>query len=156
MKRALLTAAVLAILGIGTAGVATAAPSKQTDTQVIGAVRIDPNDPTVAYVTARYICQPGDETHLWVSVKQVDSRLPDPILKVEESTQFSAAWSQSHPTDEVTCDAGWHVQTFEVNQTEYPGAGFGELMPGQAYVQFCLFGGDGTFAPSMRFAQVGY
>jgi hypothetical protein len=34
--------------------------------------------------------------------------------------------------------------------------GFGALAPGQGYVQFCLFGGDGTYARSMRFAAVGY
>ena len=35
-----------------------------------GVVRIDPNDPTVAYVSGRYNCPTG-EAHLFVSVKQV-------------------------------------------------------------------------------------
>ena len=85
MKRALLTAAVFALLGIGTVGVATAAPSKKTDTQVIGSVRIDPNDPTVAYVTARYICEGGPGAHVWVSVKQAASRLPEDWLREERA-----------------------------------------------------------------------
>jgi hypothetical protein len=153
MKRALLTAAVLLVVGIGTAATATASPSKKTDANVLGNVRIDPNDPTVAYVTARYICSGGmtDETHLWVSVKQTAARRPDTRLKQEESSAIAAAWSQNHPTSQVTCDGKWHVDTFTVSHDEY---GFGELQPGQAYVQFCLFGGDGTFTASMRFAEI--
>ena len=30
----------------------------------------------------------------------------------------------------------------------------GDLAAGQGYVQFCLFGGDGTFVSSQRFAAV--
>jgi hypothetical protein len=81
MKRALFAAFTVAVALIASAGVATAAaPTGKTDAQVIGNVRIDPTDPTVAYVTARYVCQGGttEQTHLWVPVKQTASRLPDP------------------------------------------------------------------------------
>jgi hypothetical protein len=152
--RILAVLALLAVAVIATGGVATAAaPPGKTDAQVLGSVRIDPNDPTVAYVTAQYVCQGGmtEQTHLWVSVKQTEARLPDNRLKEEESSSISAAWSQSHPTDSVVCDGQWHTQTFTVDQAEQ---GFGELQPGQGYVQFCLFGGDGTFVFSMRFAAV--
>jgi hypothetical protein len=155
MKGRLLSVlALLAVAVIATAGLATAAaPPGKTDAQVLGPAQIDANDPTIAYVTARYICQGGmtEETHLWVSVKQTASRLPDNRLKEEESSGISAAWSQSHPTASVVCDGQWHTQTFTVSHAEY---GFGELQAGQAYVQFCLFGGDGTFVFSMRFAEV--
>ena len=152
MRAAFLTAVVLCAL-IATVGTASAAPSGKSDAQVLGNVRIDQNDPTVAYVTARYVCQGGmtEETHLWVSVKQTADRQPDSALKAEESSAISAAWSQSHPTAEVTCDGEWHVGTFTVSHDEY---GFGELKQGQAYVQFCLFGGDGAFVFSMRFAEI--
>jgi hypothetical protein len=155
MKGTILAAlALLAFALVSTAGLATAAaPPGKSDAQVLGHVQIDANDPTVAYVTARYICQGGmtAETHLWVSVKQTASRLPDNRLKAAESSGISAAWSQSHPTGAVVCDGQWHTQTFTVSHAEY---GFGELMAGQGYVQFCLFGGDGTFVFSMRFAEV--
>jgi hypothetical protein len=154
MKARILAAVVLlTITAFATAGIATASPSGKSDAQVLGNVRIDPNDPTVGYVTARYVCEGGQtaETHLWVSVKQTASRLPDPALKGAGSSEISAAWSQSHPTAQVVCDGAWHVDTFTVSHAEY---GFGELQPGQAYVQFCLFGGDGTFVFSMRFAGV--
>ena len=80
MKRfGLLVALVTAMLAL-TAGVAVAAPAGKLDSQVIGNVRIDAADPTVAYVTARYICEGGDGAHVWVSVKQAASRLPEQWL----------------------------------------------------------------------------
>src|SRR5206468_5447767 len=110
---------------------ASASPPGKTDARVLGNVRIDSTDPTVAYVTARYICNGGmtDQTHLWVSVKQTTDRLPDPGLKQGESSGISAAWSQNHPTAQVNCDGRWHVDTFAVSHEEY---GFGELEQGQA------------------------
>jgi hypothetical protein len=158
MTKVLAAAAVLAAVVIGTAAVATAAPAGKTDAQVISNVRIDPADPTVGYVTARYICQSGapDSTaagHLWVSVKQTADRGPDNALKDEGSSGIAAGWSQSHPTAQVVCDGSWHTDTFTVSHTEY---GFGTLSPGQGYVQFCLFGGDGTYTASERFAAVKY
>ena len=104
-----------------------------------------------------YVCQPGapDSTaaaHLWVSVKQTASRLPDNALKSPESSSVSAGWVQSHPTEQVVCDGQWHTDTFVVNHDEYGGTG--DLAAGQGYVQFCLFGGDGTYTGSQRFAAV--
>ena len=154
MRNAVLAAAAVAVIVVATAGIAVAAPSGKTDAQVLGNVRIDASDPTVAYVTARYICNGGttNESHLWVSVKQnVDARA-NPLLKEEESGfgGYATAWSSSH-RNPVTCDGQWHVGSFTVDQEEY---GWGELRGGQAYVQFCLFGGDGTFVSSMRFAAI--
>jgi hypothetical protein len=107
---------------------------------VLGNVVIDANDPGVAYVTARYTCPEDAEAHLWVSVKQVPDAQPDNALKDEGSSAIASAWLQRHPAPtEFTCDGTWHVGTFSVDngQTEY---GFGELQPGQVYVQFCLTG----------------
>ena len=138
-----------------TAGVALAAPAGKLDSQVIGNVRIDAADPTVAYVTARYICEGGEGAHVWVSVKQAASRRPEQALTAEGSSAVSAAWSQSH-ANTVTCDGRWHVGTFVVNHQEY---GWGELQQGQAWVQFCVIppGGDpaaGGITWSMRFAAI--
>ena len=141
MKKVLLTAVAVAPWHVAT-GVATAAQPSKTDAQILGNVQIDPTDPTVGYVTAHYVCQPGSATHLWVSVKQTADRSPDNALKGEGSSAISAAWSQNHPTAQVVCDGKKHTDTFTVSHDEY---GFGSLAKGQGYVQFCLFGGDGTF-----------
>ena len=158
MKGRILAVVVLmtATVAIG-AGLATAAPAGKLDAQVIGNVQIDPNDPTVAYVTARYICEGGDGAHVWVSVKQAESRLPEAWLREEGSGAKSAAWSHSH-RNTVTCDGQWHVATFAVDQKEW---GWGTLQQGQAWVQFCVIppgGGSGPDAEqitwSMRFAAI--
>jgi hypothetical protein len=138
-----------------TTGLAIAAPAPKLDSQVIGNVRIDPSDPTVGYVTARYICEGGEGAHVWVSAKQAESRRPEKWLREEGSGAASAAWSHSH-ANTVTCDGKWHVDTFVINQDEW---GWGELKQGQAWVQFCVIppGGDpeaGGITWSMRFAAI--
>jgi hypothetical protein len=148
----LATAAAL-VIGLGAAATAGATPATIHDS-VHGNVRIDPTDPSVAYVTGHYICQGGDaESHLWVSVKQAADGRPDPALREEGSSQIANAWLQTHPVpgEGFSCDGAWHTQTFTVDTQEQ---GFGELKQGQAWVQFCLFGGDGQAAFAQRFAAV--
>ncbi len=124
-----------------------------------GVVRIDPNNPQVAYVTGNYTCPAGD-AHLFVSVKQVADGRPDPDLKLEGSSAISSGWLERHPgADEFTCDGEWHTGTWRITSDpsdpdyEY---GFGALIPGQVYVQFCWDGPGDTpawHAYSEQFAR---
>ena len=143
-------AALLAAVAV-TGGVASAAPAKN-DVQVIGNVKIDGDDPTVAYVTARYVCQGGPGAHVWMSAKQAESRLPETWLTAEGSGALAAAWSHSH-RNAVTCDGQWHTATFTIDQEEW---GQGELEQGHAWVQFCVIPstGEEDIVWSMRFAAV--
>ncbi len=157
MKKRILVMAAFLVAGVAlSAGLAMAAPGGKLDSQVIGNVRIDENDPTVGYVTARYICEGGDGAHVWVSAKQAASALPEQWLTEEGSGANSAAWSHSH-ANTATCDGNWHVDTFTINQEEW---GWGELTQGQAWVQFCVIppGEDpengGAITWSMRFASI--
>jgi hypothetical protein len=158
MKRILIIAALVTAAVAVTGATATAAPAGKLDSQVIGNVRIDPNDPTVAYVTARYICEGGAGAHVWASVKQAESGLPEQWLTEEGSGERAAeegAWSHSH-RNSVTCDGQWHVGTFTVDQEEWGG---GDLRQGQAWVQFCVIppGADpegDVITWSMRFAEI--
>jgi len=106
--------------------------------KIIGSVHIDPANPGIAYVTAKYSC-PSEGAHLWVSVKQVASGDKDPALTQDGSSAIASAWLQRHPAlgAEFTCDGATHTGTFSVDAglTEY---GFGALAEGQTYVQFCL------------------
>jgi hypothetical protein len=142
MKKRHLFAVMAIALAIpfGSAFAAGATPQGKTQAQVIGPVRL--NGDGTATVTARYICQPSF-THLWVSAKQVESRRPDKALQGEGSSEVSAAWWQSHPTD-LSCDGAWHTQSFTIDTVEQ---GFGELQHGQAWIQFCLTGGEGFPPP---------
>jgi hypothetical protein len=135
--RIIIMAAVVTAAMAITGAIATAAPTGKLDAQVIGNVQIDRNDPTVAYVMARYICEGGAGAHVWMSVKQAESGLPEQWLTEEGSGARAAeegAWSHSH-RNSVTCDGRWHVATFTVDQEEWGG---GELKQGQAWVQFCV------------------
>jgi hypothetical protein len=159
MKRRILAFALLVTGAVAvTAGFAAAAPAGKLDAQVIGNVTIDPSDPTVASFAARYICEGGEGAHVWASVKQAGSGLPEQWLTEEGSggrAMAEGAWSHSH-ANAVTCDGQWHVGTFTVDQLEWGG---GELQQGQGWVQFCVIpaGGDPETGPitwSMRFAAV--
>ncbi len=146
MKRTTMLGALpLAALSLAVAvpATASAAPSTASFSQVIGAVHVDPDDPTRATVQARYRCT-GD-AHLWVSVKQTADRTADPRLAEEGSSSISAAWSDSHRND-ITCDGRIHVGWFDVDQEEpaWPSEEpkstmFEPLGKGVGYVQFCLY-----------------
>ena len=148
-------ALVLAASVLSGGAVANAAPTHTSWAKVLGAVRIDRNDPTVGYVRAAYRCYGPDAPHLWVSVKQTADGHKDTAVETEGSGfgHVSATWVQSHPTD-VRCNGRVHEQVFQVNELEtgvdengvpYGPVGYGSLVKGKAYVQFCLFGGDGAF-----------
>ena len=142
---AALAGALALAIPVATATATTAAPADKAKAQVIGTVVTSGNG--TATVTARYVCPEG--FHLWISAKQVEDRRPDPRLREEGSSAISAAWLQSHPTN-FTCDGTFRTQTFQIDTAEQ---GFGELEPGQAWVQFCLIG-ENTFISEARWARV--
>ena len=161
-KRHVLAGALAIVIATcGSAVTAGAAPTKiatgGAKAVVLGHVRIDAEDPSIAEVTARYTCPAGGEAHLWVSVKQVADGRPDRALKEEGSSSLSNAWLQRHPgLDEFQCDGTWHTGTYQIDTvTEF---GWGALVPGQVYVQFCLTGPEiapeepAWFAIDQRFA----
>ncbi|MGH3001843.1 MAG: hypothetical protein ACRDM1_04115 [Gaiellaceae bacterium] len=83
-------------------------------------------------------------------MKQAEDRRPEQVLRQEGSSAASAAWSSSH-RNPVICDGRPHTATFTVDQVEY---GWGELQPGQGWVQFCLGDASGAFVSRTRFASV--
>jgi hypothetical protein len=158
-----LAAATLAVIGTSVAWAdPTSSHSGGANAVQTGVVQIDPNDPQVARVTGRYTC-PSGFAHLFVSVKQVADGLPDPALKLEGSSAISSGWLERHPgPGEFTCDGTWHTGTWRITSDPTdPGYeyGFGALVPGQVYVQFCWDGpGDppAWHAYSEQFARASY
>jgi hypothetical protein len=125
------------------ASAAIAAPAgahtpQPTTAKVVGPVKIDKNDPTIAYLKAKYRCTGTGS--LWISVKQTAARTQDPALAGEGSSAISAAWSMSH-RNAVTCDGKAHFGHFVVDQVETSQFGIppSPLMKGWGWVQFCLF-----------------
>jgi hypothetical protein len=166
MRTRFLAASVLAAIvgAIALASVAMADPTSShsggANAVQTGVVRIDPNDPSVAYVSGRYTCPaaPGP-AHLFVSVKQIAGGLPDPALKLEGSSSVTypdGGWLERHPgPDEFTCDGTWHTGTWQIAaSSEY---GHGSLVPGTVYVQFCWDSPDGSWhAYSEQYARASY
>ena len=71
-------ASVLGVIGMSSVAgaVPTSSHSGGANAVQTGVVRIDPNNPQIAYVTGNYTC-PAGFAHLFVSVKQVASGKPD-------------------------------------------------------------------------------
>ena len=104
---------------IGMTSVAWAVPTSShsggANAVQTGVVRIDPNNPHVAYVTGNYKC-PAGFAHLFVSVKQVADGRPDRALKLEGSSAISSGYLERHPgPDEFTCDGTWHTNTWQID-----------------------------------------
>jgi hypothetical protein len=140
--RRLLAGTALATLAIaGIAGPASAKPTtRPTSAFVVGKVTIDPNDPSVATVRARYACTAVDAPpELWVSVKQNDTGTVDRKVSAEGSGFGGVAtrWEDSH-RNSLVCDGQRHVGEFTVDQVEDKSS-YGTLRKGWAWVQFCLF-----------------
>jgi hypothetical protein len=157
-----LTTAAFAVIAASVAsGDPTSSHSGGANANQIGNVKIDPNDPSVAYVTGRYTCPSSAEpAHLFVSVKQVAGGKPDSALKLEGSSALTypnGAWLERHPApSEFTCDGSWHTGTWRIAaSSEY---GHGSLIPGSVYVQFCWDSPDGVswHAYSEQFAHASY
>jgi hypothetical protein len=125
-------AATAPFVGVGAAGAGVPA----FDAKLLGPVHVDRNDPSVAHVRAKYVCDTAEaaQWHLWVSVKQTAEATQDPALEQEGSSAVATTWLQSHPVDFV-CDGRQHVQEFTIDTLEQ---GFGEADTGKGWVQFCL------------------
>lgn len=156
-----------ALLAVVTASVAFADPTSShsggANANQTGNVRIDANNPQVAYVSGRYTCPSGTEAHLFVSVKQVADGHPDNVLKAPGSSQFSSAWLERHFDTQPTCDGAWHTGTWRItNDTSDPDYEYGQgggLIPGTVYVQFCWDDLSATptwHAYSEQFARASY
>jgi hypothetical protein len=146
-KKSMAAMALLACASVGAISTAEAAPAGKNQAQVLG--KVVTHEDGTASVKARYICQEG--FHLWVSAKQSASGRPDPRLRGEGSSQYAAAWLQSHPAPgSFTCDGEWHTDTYTIDTLEQ---GWGELKHGQAWVQFCLIG-ETAFISDTRWIAV--
>ena len=136
--------AIAAVTLFSLVGPAGAAPETATSSaKVVGTVKIDSNDPSVAYVLAQYRCTVADPEnapgHLWVSVKQNEEGTVDSEVAGEGSGfgGIAARWEDSH-RNPINCDGKTHVERFAVDQVEDKAA-WDTLTAGAGWVQFCLF-----------------
>ena len=143
-SRVIVAAAMTTTSLMSVAGSAHAAPEPgATTAEVVGTVKIDRDNPDVAYVLARYRCTVADPennpAHLWVSVKQNESRTADPAVAAPHAGWGGGvhAWRDSH-RNPVNCDGKMHTERFAVDEVEGKQA-WDALAKGKGWVQFCLF-----------------
>jgi hypothetical protein len=101
-----------------------------------GLMVVAPTPRVAAIVGEYYLCPSGTNWHLWVSAMQAADGSRDDAI-TQEGAGFgciAAAWLQSHPVT-FKCDGKWHTQKFRIDTEEQ---GYGELIRGYAWVQFCL------------------
>ena len=120
---------------------AQAAESRTPHGAVLGSVRVDGD---AAYITGRYRCFGGHQAHLGASIKQG----PDINGTTQTSSQYAVSWydtnyvfGQKEEGLTVPCDGAWHTEEFELRRVDTSWAGWFDgtaLVPGQAWVQFCL------------------
>lgn len=139
-RLAIATLSLVAVASLGLIGTAGAAPKADQTAKIIGKVKI--NKDGTGTVKARYLCREGEDWHLWVSAKQsADGSRAENLTNEAGFSGIAATWLQQHPTN-FRCDGKWHTQKFVIDKTE-PGPGGqtigrGNLVPGDAWVQFCL------------------
>jgi hypothetical protein len=134
--------------------VTTASAAPKPSAEILGTVVTAPGGDS-ATVRARYVCY--EETHLWVSAKQMDDGERDAALLQEGSSEYADNWLQQHP-ESLQCDGRNHVQSFTIDKTEYSPwfggyVGHGSLRKGQAFVQFCMTSENAFIYPN-RWVEV--
>lgn len=152
MKRTplILTTLAAAAAALPTSAIAAPKPSAE----ILGTVVAAPGGES-ATVTARYVCY--EDSHLWVSAKQMNDGERDAALLDEGSSEHADNWLQQHPTT-LQCDGKNHVQSFTIDKTEFSPwfggyVGKGSLRKGQAWVQFCMIS-DNSFVSENRWVVV--
>src|SRR4051794_3968155 len=109
----------------------TAAPS--TNATFLGAIKSSGKQATLR---VRYACASG--TALWVSAKQAASHGVDAKLKKEGSSKVAESWLESH-RNKFTCNGSPQTAPFAIDTAEKGSKG--SLVPGKAWVQFCVTAG---------------
>jgi hypothetical protein len=141
-----------AVLGSAAALAAVGMPAATADAPEVAWTGVNINvapDGSAAYISGKYRCDGGEEgTHLWVSVKQGEGLSFENTSSSLADAWYDTNWmySESDPDGlNVDCDGHWHVTRYELRQV------FGELVDGQALVQFCLFDSSGSEETGFKF-----
>jgi hypothetical protein len=104
-----------------------------------------------ATLRVRYRCTSAE--NLWISAKETRTGVSANRLKKEGSSKAAAAWWDSH-RNRFTCNSRRHVGTFTLDRVEKGTKG--RLVPGFAWVQFCLTSGDTEATTKLMLSQSGW
>jgi hypothetical protein len=126
--RHLLLALLAFAIAAPTAAAAGSDPKATAD--FLGAIHVAGNKATLQ---VRYRCASGQT--LWVSAKQTASGAAAAKLMKEGSSKAAAGWWESH-RNRFTCNGKPQTGTFSIDKVEQGSKGM--LVPGRAWVQFCV------------------
>jgi hypothetical protein len=131
VRRLLLVAAAVAAFAVYLPLAALGAGSDPTaKAEFVGAIEVAGKS---ASLQVRYQCSSGE--NLWVSAKETKSGVSATKLMKEGSSKVSAAWWESH-RNKFACNGRSHTGTFSIDTVEKGSKG--ALVPGSAWVQFCV------------------
>ena len=131
MWKALATAMLLASVAVGLPAAALAEGSDPNGKATfIGAIQVSGKKATLV---VRYQCASGE--NLWVSAKETKSGVSAAKLMKEGSSKTAGAWWESH-RNRFICNGKPHTGTFTIDTVEKGSKGV--LVPGSAWVQFCV------------------
>jgi hypothetical protein len=125
--------AALAVAVTPVVGLAATAPPAKTAKPIGSVAR---HGTTSATLKVKYSCKVG--ATLWISIKQAKDGKKDANLTKGGSSAVAAAWFQSHKNT-VKCDGKKHTKKFTMDKKEQ---GKGTLVPGFAWLQFCVTKGN--------------
>jgi hypothetical protein len=124
---AVLAAAVLASLPLAATAAGTDPNGKAT---FLGPIKVSGKKATLR---VRYQCASGET--IWVSAKQTKRGVSATKLMKEGSSKAASGWWESH-RNHFVCNGKPHTGTFTIDTVEKGSKG--TLVPGTAWVQFCV------------------
>jgi hypothetical protein len=124
----------LAVVAGATAIVPLTASAMGTDpngsAKFLGAIQVNGSKATMR---VRYRCASG--AALWVSAKETKTGVSATKLMKEGSSKKAAGWWESH-RNRFVCNSKLNTGTFTIDTVEKGSKG--TLVPGSAWVQFCV------------------
>jgi hypothetical protein len=131
MKKLVLGVVLTAVVGVV---LPLAALAEGTDPNgkatFMGAIQVSAKTATLP---VRYQCSTGET--VWVSAKQTRSGVSAAKLMKEGSSKVASGWWESH-RNRFTCNGKPQTGTFTIDAVEKGSKG--TLVPGSAWVQFCV------------------
>jgi hypothetical protein len=131
MKKVLAAVAMaVAVAVVVTPAVADAHGLAKAKATFVGPIHVSGKKGTL---TVRYSCPSGQT--VWVSAKEMASGAASAKLTKEGSSKTASGWWESH-RNKFVCNGKTNTGTFTVDTVEKGSKG--KLVPGSAWVQFCV------------------
>ena len=148
MNKALAVVALAVATGVVAPVAAYGGLDSKAKATFVGSIHVSGKKATLS---VRYQCTSGET--LWVSAKEMASGAASAKLPKEGSSKAAAAWWESH-RNRFTCNGKAHTGTFSIDTVEKGSKG--KLVPGKAWVQFCVTTGKTEATTKLTLSKSGW